>query len=82
MTKNFTQLFDKMTPQEQAEIESFTVFLIARRKIKQKLLTDEISIEELMQLIEDGGSFDWLKSDAQNVYSVKDGEPVKWGKET
>ncbi len=79
MTKKLAELFDQMTAEEQAEIETFALFLISRRKLqRQKLLTDDISIRELMQLIENAGSFDWLASEEEDVYSLKDGEAVKW----
>jgi len=79
MTKTFLQLVDKMTPQEQREIETFAAFVIARRKLKkQQILTDDISTHELMQLVEKSGSFDWLESDQEDVYSVKDGDEVQW----
>ena len=79
MTTNFLQLVNKMTHQEQREIETFAAFVIARRKLKkQQILTDDISIHELMQLVEKSGSFDWLESDQEDVYSVKDGDEVQW----
>ncbi len=53
--------------------------MIARRKLKkQQILTDDISTHELMQLVEKSGSFDWLESDQEDVYSVKDGDEVQW----
>lgn len=79
MTKKLAELFDQMTAEEQAEIETFALFLISRRKLqRQKLLTDDISIRELMQLVESAGGFDWLASEEEDVYSLKDGEAVKW----
>jgi hypothetical protein len=68
-----------LTPQEQAEIEIFAAFLLARRRLqKPRLVTDDISVEELMTLVEVSGSFDWLVSEEEDVYSVEDGEPVQW----
>jgi len=59
MTTRFLQLYEKMTPQEQQEVESFVIFVLARRKIrKRQLLTDDISSDEMMQLVENSGSFD------------------------
>ncbi len=72
-----------MTAEEQAEVETFAAYLLVRRKLREKQpLTDDISTEELMRLAERGGSFDWLDAEAENVYTVKDGEPVKWPKKT
>lgn len=83
MSKNFLKLLEEMSPQEQAEVETFAAYLLVRRKLKDKqLLTDEISTDELMRFVERGGSFDWLESEAENVYSIKDGDPVKWPKKT
>ena len=79
MTKKFSLLLEKMTPQEQAEVEAFAAFVIARRKLQRsQLLTDDPSTQELMQLVEDAGSFDWLNNDEEDVYSIKNGEAVRW----
>lgn len=83
MTNRFLQLYEKMTPQEQLEVESFVIFVITRRKFrKRQLLTDDISTKELMRLVENSGSFDWLDSEFENVYTIEDGEAVQWSKES
>lgn len=79
MMRGFSELLDKMTPQEQAEVEAFAAFLLARRKVrKRRICTDDISTQELMRLVEESGSFSWLSAKEEDVYSVKDGEPVQW----
>lgn len=79
MTKILSRLLEKMTPQERAEVETFAVFVLARRKLrKTHILTDNISTQELMRLVEDSGSFDWLYAEEENIYSVNDGEAVQW----
>ena len=79
MTGNMIGLLEKMTPEEQAEVETFAAFVIARRKAKkQKILTNEIPTQELMALVETSGSFDWLDTDEEDVYSIEDGEEVEW----
>lgn len=79
MTTQLKQIYEQMTPQEKKEIETFAIFLLTRRKLKKKnILRDDISIEELTQLIEESGSFDWMNSEDEDVYSVSDGEPVEW----
>ncbi|MBC8185964.1 hypothetical protein H8E88_33185 [candidate division KSB1 bacterium] len=79
MTKTFAQLIKKMTHQEQREIETFAAFIIARRNLKnQEILTDDTSTQELMRLVEKSGSFDWLDSELEDVYSVRDGDDVLW----
>ncbi len=72
-----------MTPQEQQEVESFMIYILARRKIRQQqLLTDDISTDELMQLVENSGSFDWLDSEFEDGYSIRDGNEVQWPKKS
>jgi len=83
MTNRFLQLCEQMTPQEQQEVESFAIFILARRKLrKQQLLTDDISTDELMQLIENAGSFKWLDSEFEDVYTIRDGDEVQWPKKS
>jgi hypothetical protein len=83
MTKTLSQFLEKMTPQEQAEVETFAAFLIARRKLrKPQVLTDDISTQELMRLVENSGSFDWLDDEKEDIYSVDDGESVQWPTES
>lgn len=83
MTKRFSQLLEKMTLQEQEEVETFAAFAIARRKFrKPHVITDDISTQELMQLVEDTGSFDWLDAKEEDVYSMEGGEAVQWPNES
>jgi hypothetical protein len=79
VSKKLSQLLDNMAPQERAEVEIFAAFVIARRELKTiSVLTDEISTQELMQLVMESGSFDWLDASCEDVYSSEDGEAVKW----
>jgi hypothetical protein len=72
MTK-VSQLLKQMTPEEQAEVETFAAFIIARRKLqKAQVFNDDVSIQELMELIEKAGSFDWLNAKEEDVYSIED----------
>ncbi|MBC8233958.1 hypothetical protein H8E77_30790 [bacterium] len=83
MTKRFSQLLENMTPQEQAEIEIFAAFVIASRKFRQQqVLTDDISTQKLMRLVEGAGSFDWLGAEEEDIYSREDGEAVQWPNES
>ena len=71
-----------MAPQERAEVEAFAAFVIARRKLQNlSVLTDDIPAQELMQLIMESGSFDWLDTKEEDVYSIEEGEGVKWSSE-
>ncbi len=79
MTNRLFQLLEKMTSQEQAEVETFAAFIIAHRKLREpQVLTDDISTQELMRLVENSGSFDWLNAEEENIYSMEDGEAVQW----
>ena len=74
MTDSLNQLLEKMTLQEQSEVEIFAAFVIARRKLqKLSITTDDISTPELIQLVENSGSFDWLDAKEEDVYSLEDG---------
>ena len=79
MENTITQLIDKMTPQERAEVETFAAFLLARRKLQNiRILNDDISIHELTNLISESGGFDWLEGKKEDIYSLEDGEEVVW----
>lgn len=83
MTQRLAELIDILTSQEQMEVETFATFLLARRKIgKPTILTDDISSEELMHLVMESGSFDWLNAEEEDVYSLEDGEEVQWPSES
>ena len=82
ISKRLSQLLENMAPQERAEVETFAAFMITRRKLRNlSLLTDDIPTQELMQLVMESGSFDWLDSKEEDVYSIEDGEGVKWSSE-
>jgi hypothetical protein len=79
MSPKLTQLLAEMTPQEQTEVEAFAAFLIVRRQLQQpQLLTDDISVQELTELVAASGSFDWLNAPEEDIYSLADGEAVQW----
>ena len=74
------QLLFKMTDQERMEVEAFAAFIIVRRKFQRtRVLTNDITVQELTELVLHGGGFDWLASEKENRYSIKDGEEVTWG---
>ena len=79
MSQRLPQLLEELTPQERAEVETFAAFIITRRKLQQpQLLTDDISAQELTELVASSGSFDWLEAEEENIYSIEDGEAVQW----
>ncbi|MDA0333682.1 MAG: hypothetical protein O2782_00790 [bacterium] len=79
MSPRLTQLLEEMTPQEQTEVEAFAAFLIVRRQLQRpQLLTDDISIRELTELVAVAGSFDWLNAEEEDIDSLVDGEAVRW----
>ena len=79
MSPKLMQLLEAMTPQEQTEVEAFAAFLIVRRQLHQpQFLTDDISVQELTELVAASGSFDWLNAEEEDIYSLADGEAVQW----
>ena len=79
MSPKLTQLLEEMTPQEQAEMEAFAAFVIVRRHLQQpQVLTDDISVQKLTELVAASGSFDWLNTAEEDIYSIADGEAVQW----
>ncbi len=73
------QLLDKMTEQERKEVEAFAAFVILRRSLEYtQVVTDDISVQELSELALQGGAFDWLKHEGEDVYSINDGEAASW----
>ena len=79
MSPKLTQLLAEMTPQEQTEVEAFAAFLIVRRQLQQpQLLIDDISVQELTELVAASGSFNWLNAEEEDIYSIEDGEAVQW----
>ena len=78
MSPRLTQLLAEMTPQEQTEVEAFATFIVVRRQLQQpRLLTDDISVQELTELVAASGSFDWLNAEEEDLYSLADGEAVQ-----
>jgi hypothetical protein len=81
MSKSLERLLSTLSPDEQRELEKFAVYLLLRRRIStEQILQDDISSEELMRWTIQGGGFDWLE-DEPDLYSLEDGEPVKWPQE-
>jgi hypothetical protein len=79
MSPRLTRLLDEMTPQERAEVEVFAAFILVRRHLQQpQLLTNDISVQELTELVVASRSFDWLNADEEDIYSIEDGEAVQW----
>ena len=79
MKASLSKLLKRLTPAEQAEVETFAAFLLARRNLKNvEVLTDDASTEELLQLVADSGSFEWLDAPEEDVYSAANGAAVQW----
>jgi hypothetical protein len=74
-----SRLLEKLTPQEQAEVEVIAMFVLARRRLqKLQVRTDDVSTEELVRLVMDCGGFDWLDAPEEDVYSIGDGRAARW----
>ena len=68
-----------MTEQERKEVEAFAAFVILRRGLENsQVVTDDISVRELAELALQGGAFDWLAHESEDIYSIKDGEAASW----
>ena len=79
MNSRLYRLLEQLTAEEQAEAQTFAMFLLARRRLeKAQALSNEIPIGELMQLVTDSGGFDWLEATGEDVYSIEDGKAVRW----
>ena len=80
MNQRLSQLLDKVSHEELNEIEDFISFLIVKRNLKKKdkILDNDIDINEMVQLISKSGGFDWLKKSEENIYSESDGVPAQW----
>ena len=79
MNHRFAQLLKRLTPEEETEVETFAAAVLARRDDQNfTMQTDDISSEELIQLATDSGSFDWLDSLEEDIYSPTDGKAVQW----
>ena len=79
MNYRFAQLLKHLTPDEEAEVETFTAAILARRAEQEpSVQTDDIAAEELIQLITYSGGFDWLDAPDEDVYSQTDGKAVQW----
>jgi hypothetical protein len=79
MSSKLMQLLELMTPQERVEVEAFAAFVMVRRHVQQpQLLSDDISVQELTELVAAAGSFDWLNVEEEDIYAVEDGESVQW----
>ena len=79
MKAGLSKLLKSLTPAEQDEVETFAAFLLARRKVgKVRVFTNDVSTEELLQLVADSGRFEWLDAPEEDVYSAADGDAVQW----
>ena len=89
MKAGLANLLNSLTPAEQAEVETFAAFLLARRKLKnvqvpglarRKLKNVQVSTDDvsLLQLVADSGGFAWLDAPEEDVYSAADGDAVQW----
>jgi hypothetical protein len=79
MPHRIERLLDHLTAEGQAELEAFAAFLIARRTLGQpQVPTADISPEELVELVMQAGSFDWLSQAQEDGYSLADGDQVAW----
>ncbi len=59
MSPRLTQRLEEMTHQERVEVAAFAAFVIVCRHFQQPpLLTDDIAVQDLTELVAASGSFD------------------------
>ena len=79
MNDKLIQLLQRLTPEEEVEVEALAAAIVARRDSENsQLQSDDISPEELAQLVVDSGGFDWLEAAEEDGYSLADGRAVQW----
>jgi hypothetical protein len=79
MSQTLEQLLRQMSTEERKEVTFFATFVIARRNLQKfRVLTDDISIQELMKRTAESGGFDWLDLPDEDIYSLEDGAEVEW----
>ena len=78
LPERLNDLLRRMTPQECEQVETFAEFLLERRPGRRTLLNDDISIQEMTKIVAESRSFYWLKAEGEDVYSIQDGEEVRW----
>ena len=79
MFRTLDRLVEKMTPDEQAEVETFAAFVLTRRNLLSvQPPTNDIPVRELTELVSRAGGFDWLEADEEDIYSADDGEEARW----
>jgi hypothetical protein len=79
MNSRLSRLLEKLTLEEQAEVEVIAMFVLVRRRLqKLPVRTDEISTEELVRLVMDSRGFDWLDDPEEDVYAIEDGRAARW----
>lgn len=79
MNNRFEQLLKSLTPEEEAEVETFAAAIVARRDCQDTpWQADDIATEELVRLTADSGGFDWLDAPEEDIYSLTDGKAAQW----
>ena len=79
MNSRFAELLKRLTPEEEVEVETFTVSVLARRDSRELPgQVDDISSDELNQLVMESGGFDWMDEPEEDIYSPTDGKAVQW----
>lgn len=79
MNSRFAELLKRLTPEEKVEVETFTVSVLARRDSRElPVQVDDISSDELNQLVMESGGFDWTDAPEEDIYAPTDGKTVQW----
>ena len=80
MNDRLIQLLQRLTPEEEAEVETLAAAIVARRDSQNpQLQSDDISrFGRVGPIGVDSGGFDWLEASEEDVYSLSDGRAVQW----
>ena len=79
MNKRLASLINKISLDEQKEVEIFVNYLLLKRNIeKHHISLDDITTGELTELIDNSNSFVWLSNTSEDIYTYNDGEQVQW----
>jgi Mlc titration factor MtfA (ptsG expression regulator) len=77
-SSNLAQRLATLSPQEQARLEAAVAKVLLAQRQPSRIPSDDLSAWEWTKLVATSGSFDWLAAEAEDVYTVTDGQPVQW----
>lgn len=76
MTKIHAQLVGDKALVPRSDLERLVELARRSESIDLQMIEDDIPTLAMMRLAEQGGAFDFLKEQGEDVYTAEDGEPV------